>query len=337
MSAPALTQSVVRASDPLSQRLVAWPVSRALAAVVILFAASAVIAPASVSQSALLAMLPFAALTATVSVGQTLVVQQAGLDLSVAGGISLGALIVARFGSPQSLGLTLAMVLALVVALAAGTVSGMIISIFGLPPLVVTIAMNALLIGLVQYLSGGYSAQAPPSLAEFSVGRTFGIPNLVSVAVILIVVAQVVLKTTVLGRRFELVGANRRTAHAAGISTRRYLVSAYMLSALLAATTGILLAGFLRTTTLSSGDAYLLPSVAAVVLGGTALSGGRGSLAGTALGSLFLGQLNQLVQTYTQTTAVQNIVQAVIIGVGIVVQLDLARRLRRRTIRRNPN
>ncbi|MFC7641168.1 ABC transporter permease [Streptosporangium lutulentum] len=331
-----MTAPVIRAGDPLAQRLAAWPVSRALAAVVILFIASAVISPASVSQSALLAMLPFAALTAIVSVGQTLVVQQAGLDLSVAGGISLGAFIVAKQGSPQELGLTMAIVLALVVAAAAGAASGLIVAIFRLPPLVVTIAMNAVLIGLVQYLSGGYSAEAPSSLTSFAVGRTLGVPNLVYIAVVLIVVAQIVLKTTVLGRRYELVGANRHTAHAVGIGTRRHIVAAYVLSALLAAATGVLLAAFLRTTTLSLGDSYLLPSVAAVVLGGTALTGGRGSLVGTALGALFLGQLNQLVQTYTQTTAVQNIVQAAIIGVGIVVQLDLANRLRRRVIRRNP-
>lgn len=335
-SATAAARPTVRATDPIGQRLIGWPTSRALAAVIVLFAVSAALSTASVSRTALLAMLPFAALTAIVAVGQTLVVQQAGLDLSVAGGISLGALIVAKYGSAQHLGLALAIALALGVALLTGLVSGLIITMFGLPPLVVTIAVNALLIGLVQYLSGGYSAQAPDSLTRFSVGRTLGIPNLVYIAVVLIVVAQIVLKTTVLGRRFELVGANRRTAYAAGINTRRYAVSAYVFSALLAATTGILLAGFLRTTTLSAGNSYLLPSVAAVVLGGTALTGGRGSLTGTALGALFLGQLNQLVQTYTQTTAVQNIVQAAIIGVGIVVQLNLDTRLRRRAVRRNP-
>lgn len=86
---------------------------------------------------------------------------------------------------------------------------------------------------------------------------------------------------------------------------------------------GVLLAGLLRTPTLTAGDTYLLPSIAAVVLGGTALTGGRGSLVGTALGALFLAQLTQLVQTFTTLTAVQNIVQALIIGVGIVAQLQL--------------
>ncbi|MEU8187366.1 ABC transporter permease [Micromonospora sp. WMMD712] len=326
----------VRATDPLGPRLLGWPTSRAAAAVVVLFAVSAVLSGASVGRTALLAMLPFAALTAIVAVGQTLVVQQAGLDLSVAGGISLGALVVARYGDAAQWGLGTAIAVALAATLLAGLVSGLVVTAFGLPPLVVTIAVNAVLIGLVQFLSGGYSAQAPPALTEFAVGRTLGVPHLVLVAAVVIVAAQLVLKGTVVGRRFELVGANRLAAHAAGINTRRYTISAYALSALLAGGAGVLLAGFLRTTTSSAGDAYLLPSVAAVVLGGTALTGGRGSLTGTALGALFLGQLNQLVQTYTQTTAVQNIVQSVIIGVGIVVQLSIATRLRRRAIRRNP-
>ncbi|GAA1031673.1 ABC transporter permease [Virgisporangium ochraceum] len=331
-----LAAALPRTKDPVGQRLIGWPTSRAAAAVVVLFAVSAALSTASVGRTALLAMLPFAALTAIVAAGQTLVVQQAGLDLSVAGGISLGALIVAKYGGPQQLGAALAIAVAIAAAVFAGLVSGLVVTGFGLPPLVVTIAVNAVLIGLVQFLSGGYSAQAPALLTDFAVGRTLGVPNLVWVALVVIAVAQLVLKVTVVGRRFELVGANRQAAHAAGIRTARYTVSAYVLSAALAGLTGVLLAGFLRTTTLSAGDAYLLPSVAAVVLGGTALSGGRGSLTGTALGALFLGQLNQLVQTYTQTTAVQNIVQALIIGLGIVVQLNLASRLRRRATRRNP-
>jgi ribose transport system permease protein len=324
----------VPAAEPATQRLMGWPSTRAVAAVIVIFAASAAISPASVSRTALLAMLPFAAFTAIAALGQTLVVQQAGLDLSVAGGISLGALLVAKYGAPGQLGLAPAILLALVAAAAAGLASGSVVAFFGLPPLVVTIGINAVLMGAVQSLSGGFSAQAPASLAGFSVGRTLGLPNVLYIAVAMIIVAQLLLKTTVLGRRFELAGANRRAAHAGGIRTRRYTIAAYVLSALFASATGILLAGYLSTTTLSTGDSYLLPSVAAVVLGGTALSGGRGSLIGTAFGALFLGQLSQLVQTYTQTTAVQNIVQAVVIGVGIVLQLRLTAWLRRRMLRR---
>lgn len=310
-----------------------WPSTRAAIAVVAMFAISAAVSPPSVSRTALLAMLPFAAFTAIAAIGQTFAVQQAGLDLSIAGGISLGALLVAKYGAANELGLTFAILLALAVAAAAGLLSGSVIAFFGLPPLVVTIGVNAVLIGFVQSLSGGFSAQAPGSLASFSVGRTLGLPNVLYIALATVIIAQLLLKTTVLGRRFELVGANRRAAHAAGIQTHRYTIAAYVLSAMFASATGVMLAGYLSTTTLTTGDSYLLPSVAAVVLGGTALTGGRGSLIGTAFGALFLGQLSQLVQTYTQTTAIQNIVEAVIIGVGIVVQLRLTAWLRRRTLR----
>jgi ribose transport system permease protein len=179
------------------------------------------------------------------------------------------------------------------------------------------------MVGVVQAVSGGFSSQAPAELSTFALSRWIGIPVLAIIALAIVLVGQGVLKLTRLGRRFELVGENRRAAEYVGVSPKLYIVAAYWLSALLAAAAGVMLAGLLRIPTLTAGDSYLLPSIAAVVLGGTALTGGRGSIVGTALGALFLAQLSQLVQTFTQSTAVQNIVQALIIGVGIVAQLQL--------------
>lgn len=304
-------------------QVLAWPATRAAIAVAVLFAISPLIASGSVSSTALYSMLPFAALTALVALGQTLVIQQGGLDLSVPGAVTLGALIVAKYGNEASWGLTTAILVAILATSLFGLLSGVIVAVFRLPPLVVTIATNALLVGMVQYLSGGFGAQSDPRLSDFALGRVAGIPTLALIALGIVVVAQVVLKLTRLGRRFELIGENRRAAGVLGLPTIPYVVAAYWLSALLAGAAGVLLAGLLRSPTLTAGDAYLLPSIAAVVLGGTALTGGRGSLVGTALGALFLAQLNQLVQTFTSLTAAQNVVQALIIGVGIVAQLQL--------------
>lgn len=308
---------------PTGRMILGWPGTRALIAVVALFLVSPLIAPGSVGPTAIVSMLPFAALIAFVAIGQTLVIQQGGLDLSIPGAVTLGALIVARFGGDDALGLPGAIAAALVVTAAFGLASGLVITVFGLPPLVVTIAVNALMIGTVQAVSGGFATQSPDALNQFALSRWGGLPVLVFFALALTVVVHVVLKLTRLGRRFELVGENPRSAANLGIGTRGYTIVAYVLSSALAAAGGILLAGLLRTPTLTAGDDYLLPSIAAVVLGGTALTGGRGSIVGTALGALFLAQLTQLVQTFTQATAVQNIVQALIIGVGIVAQLQL--------------
>lgn len=306
-----------------ARTVLAWPGTRALIAVAALFLISPLIAPGSVGPTAIVSMLPFAALIAIVAIGQTLVIQQGGLDLSIPGAVTLGALIVARFGGDDALGLPGAIAAALLATAAFGLASGLVITVFGLPPLVVTIAVNALMIGTVQALSGGFATQSPDALNQFALSRWGGIPVLVFFALALTLVVHVVLKLTRIGRRFELVGENPRSAANLGIGTRGYTIVAYVLSAALAAAGGVLLAGLLRTPTLTAGDDYLLPSIAAVVLGGTALTGGRGSVVGTALGALFLAQLTQLVQTFTQATAVQNIVQALIIGVGIVAQLQL--------------
>jgi len=300
-----------------------WPGTRAFIAVVVLFAVSPLIAPASVGGTAVISMLPFAALIAIVAIGQTFVIQQGGLDLSLPGAVTLGALLVSTLGSDPNIGLPVAIVIAIVGTSLFGLLSGIIVALFGLPPLVVTIATNALMIGAVQAISGGFSGQSDPDLSAFAISKFFGIPVLAVIALVIVLVVQAVLKFTRLGRRFELVGENPRSAEIIGIPVRRFVISAYWLAGALAATAGVLLAGLLRTPTLTAGDNYLLPSIAAVVLGGTALTGGRGSLVGTAFGALFLAQLTQLVQTFTTLTAVQNIVQALIIGVGIVAQLQL--------------
>lgn len=300
-----------------------WPGTRALVAVVALFAVSPLIALGSVSETAIISMLPFAALTAIVAIGQTLVIQQGGLDLSVPGAITLSALIVAKYGSDQDWGLGTAIIVAIVATSLFGLLSGVVVAVFGLPPLVVTIASNALMIGAVQAISGGFNAQTTDELSTFALTRVAGVPVLAWFALAIVVAVHAVLKGTRVGRRFELVGENPRSASNIGITAQGYIISAYWLSTALAAAGGVLLAGLLRSPTLTAGNDYLLPSIAAVVLGGTALTGGRGSVVGTALGALFLAQLSQLVQTFTQATAVQNIVQALIIGVGIVAQLQL--------------
>jgi ribose transport system permease protein len=307
----------------LARTVWSWSGSRALVAVAVLFAISPLIAAGSVSPTAIVSMLPFAALTAIVAVGQTLVIQQGGLDLSIPGAITLGALIVAKFGGEAEWGLQTAIVVAVVGTSLFGLLSGVVIAVFGLPPLVVTIAVNALMVGAVQAISSGFGSQTAPQLSEFALSRLWGIPVLVFFAVGIVLVTHLVLKGTRIGRRFELVGENPRSADNIGVATRGYRIAAYWLATALAAAGGVLLAGLLRSPTLTAGDDYLLASIAAVVLGGSALTGGRGSIIGTALGALFLAQLNQLVQTFTQATAVQNIVQALIIGVGIVVQLQL--------------
>ena len=325
-----MTNTVEEASATLTyerqgvfNRILSWPASRAFLAVILIFAVSPMISTASVGSLAIKAMLPFASLIAVVAMGQTLVIQQGGLDLSIPGSVALGTIIVGKYGSDPHVGLTGSIVLAIVLTSLFGLLSGVIVVQFGLPPLVVTLASNALMVGAVQAITGGFSVQSPVSLSTFAISRWAGLPVIFVIVSAVAVVIQVILKLTRVGRCFELVGENPRSAKIIGFKTKSYVISAYCISAAMGAGCGVLLIGLLNSPSINPGDTYLLPSIAAVVLGGTALTGGRGSLIGTAMGALFLGQLSQLVQTFTQTTAVQNIIQASIIGIGIVAQIQL--------------
>jgi ribose transport system permease protein len=313
---------------PLLVRARASATVRIVLATAALFLISPLIARGSIGSTGLLAMLPFAALLAVAAIGQTLVVQQGGLDLSVPGVISLSAMLTCRLGQGSGPHLLFAVGCSVLLCAALGGLSGVLVRYVRITPIVATIGVNALAVGGVQFLSGGYAAQAPRSLAALSTARWLGVPALVWIAAAIVLVLRFVIKSTLWGRRFEAVGANVRAARSAAIRPTFFIIAGYLGSAVLAALTGSLVAGFLKAPPLSVGDTYLLPTVAAVVLGGTSLAGGKGSVVATACGALFLSQLNQLVLTKGGTAAVQNIVSAAIIAVGVVLQLHLTTRRR---------
>ena len=283
-----------------------------------LFLLSPVIAHGSTNSSALLSMIPFAAVLALASVGQMFVIRQGGLDLSVPGMMSLAAVLVTQLPNGQDGRLWEALLLALVVGLVVGVGNGVIITVLGVTPLVATLGTNALLYGFIYEYTGGHlAASAAPALTNFVSGRVLGIPVTAVIDVILLVAVSLFLRKTLVGRRFELVGASPTAARALGLSVTRYQIGSYIAAALAYTAAGVILAGYVTTPSLTTGDAYLLPTIVAVILGGTALGRGSGSVVATAVGALFLQQLDQLVLTLGSTAATQNLIQAVILAVGM--------------------
>jgi ribose transport system permease protein len=304
-----------------------WAAAPILIATGVLFLASWILEPSSVRGSALLGMLPFAGLLAIAAMGQTLVIQQGGIDLSVAGMLSMTVVIMTLYPNGDSGGLPVAVLLAYALAVAAGFVTGVLVSWIGVTPIVATLGMNALLYGGVIQVSHGFLPTTTTGLSNFASGRFLGIPNTIIVTVILTGAVGFVIKKTVLGRRFEAVGAGLLGARAAGLATRRYQLGAYVAAAALYCTAGILLAGVVTTPSVFQGDSYLLPSVAAVVLGGTSLLGGRGSVVSTAIAALFITQLDQFVLETGAAQAVQNLVDAAALAVGLAIYSVPWRRL----------
>lgn len=290
-----------------------------VSALVILVLAGVLFAPSSVSSGAIQGMLPFAAVLAIVALGQTLVVMQGGIDLSVAGSVSLTIVIITHEAYGDDSKVLPAALAALVVAILAGLLNGLLIGRLGLNAIVATLGTNALLYAAVLQISGGTPRQTTDLLASIAGGSTLGVPNSVYFAVAAVVVSTVAVKRTVAGRRFEAVGANGAAAWATGLMVKRHRAGGYVWAQVLYWLGGFLLAGIINKPTAYQGDSYLLASVAAVVLGGTSLLGGRGNLVATALAALFLVQLDQFVLAMGVPFAVKTLVQAAAFAIGVAL------------------
>ncbi|MCB1487667.1 MAG: ABC transporter permease [Bauldia sp.] len=306
-----------------SRRPFRLPVTRELATVVlstvVLILLSLVFAPSSVAYGALSGSLPFAAILAIVGLGQMLVVQQGGFDLSVPGGVSLAVVISTHIPGGNDAQLLPAVLMAIACALAAGVVNGLLVGFLRLNAIVATIGMNALLYGGVFAVSGGVPRITTDLLRSIANGQTFGIANSVLIAIAVLVIVSIVMKKTVVGRRFEAIGANPLAARAIGLRTRLYQMMAYVLAQLHYCLAGLLIAGITSEPTAWQGDPLLLPSVAVVVLGGTSLLGGRGFPVSTVIAAFFLNQLSQFALSVGLPYSAQTIIQALALGFGIAV------------------
>ena len=198
-------------------------------------------------------------------------------------------------------------------------INGLLVAYARVAPIVATLGMNAVLYGFDVGVSGGTPVQVPEGLSQFVDYKIFGVSTLAYIAVGVTIVLTFLVKKTVFGRRFEAVGANPRTARAAGVLASRYQLAAYAGASVLYCMAGIFLGGLMHLPSAFQGDSYLMPSIAAVVLGGTSLFGGVGNLTASAIAALFLTQLQQLVLTTDAGVGVQFLFQggAIIVGVGI--------------------
>lgn len=310
--------------------LMAVPLAKGFATIVastiVLIVLCAIFAPSAVTAGSLMGSLPFASVLAIVGLGQMLVVQQGGFDLSVPGSVSLAVVIATHMPNGNDAALMQAVLVAFGFALAAGVLNGVMVAFFRLNAIVATIGMNALLYAAVFAISGGVPRITTKALAAIAGGQTLGIPHAVFFALAILIAVSFVLKKTVAGRRFEAIGANPLAARAAGLRVKRYQALAYVVAQLHYCLAGILIAGITREPTAFQGNSLLLPSVAVVVLAGTSLLGGRGFPISVVVAAFFLNQLSQFALSIGVPYSAQTIVQALALVFGIgVYSIDWTR------------
>jgi len=306
----------IKRGSPFQMRFVAiW------VAMLGLIVFSAIMAPRSLLPSTFLAIVPFAAFLAIAAIGEALVIISRGIDLSIPAIITLSSTIILGFSRGHDAALVMAVAGALFFATAIGFINGFLVAGLKLNALIVTLAVGAITTGATLWYreSLPQESRVPPGMAEWGDARFLGFNISVWVTVALVVVLTIVLRKTTIGRRFLAVGANPRAAWIVGINVALYQVAAFTVAGFLYGVAGILLSAFIRNPTLRVGEPYLLAPIAAAVLGGTAVTGGTGSMVAVAGAALFLSQLGQMLKMLGLSSAIQFVIEGIAIVIGMAV------------------
>ena len=263
------------------------------------------------------------AVIAVIAIGMTIVIITGGIDLSVGSLVALSAVLVAAFirdfaGGVQASfgGMLLACIAAIVLCGSIGAVSGTMITWFAIPPFIVTLAMMLIGSGLAYLLAMGQSIyQIPDSFVWLGRGADLiGLPNAVVLMLVLYALAHVLMARTTLGRYLYAVGGNTEAARLSGVPVKRVLLFAYIASALFAGLGGVIMASQLKSGSATYGNMYELYVIAAVVVGGTSLSGGEGKMLGTLTGVFTIA----VIQNGMNLTNVESYTQKVVLGLVIL-------------------
>jgi ribose transport system permease protein len=229
---------------------------------------------------------------------QTLTMLTGGIDLSVGASAAMAGCVTATL-IPSPGGVVQAIVVSLVVAAIAGLITGVVVGVFRVHPLIVTLGMSFIVLGLAnvwQLQNVQTGAGVPPELRTIGSGTQAGfIPNSLVVFVPIVLFILVLLRWTGYGRLLYAIGDNPVAARLSGARSWQVLTVLYVLSAVLAAIAGLVLSGLTNTSSVSLADSNLLPSVAAAVIGGTSIMGGRGGYGGPIVGALILTVLGALL------------------------------------------
>jgi ribose/xylose/arabinose/galactoside ABC-type transport system permease subunit len=303
---------------------------KALVAAAVLVLVGGIAAPSTVTPAAILSTLPYFAILAVASIGQHLVIQQRGLDLSTAGIMSFCAVVVTKLpdSSTDPRVVIFYIAASLFVGAAIGSVTGLIVTLLQVPPLVTTIGVNAILFGLTYFVSTGASVQSPPMMVEFFVSTFLFVPTMVWVLLLVAGVTVFVLTFTAIGRRFIAASVNPPAAHVVGVPLKTFSIMTYAIAGLMYAIAAVMLSGYLVSPTVLCGLPYLLGTIAAVVVGGNPLGGlTKGSVVATVVGAFFLTYLAQLVTALGFGGSAEDLADAVIVLSGVALP-EITRRLR---------
>ncbi len=261
-------------------------------------------------------------ITAIMAAGMTFVILTAGIDLSVGALVALSGVVatsVLKSSLPPALGFAAALCSGVLVGIASGSIAGLFITRFRITPFIVTLALMTIVRGLAFMYTDGRPIWGLPE--EFSIVGSkrilnLPVPSLIMIAVYIL--SYLVLNKTQFGRYVYAVGGNPEAARLSGIDTNGVIMAVYIICGFLAALSGILLASRMNSGQPNAGLMYELDVIAAVVVGGTSLFGGRGSIAGTFIGAMLIGVLRNGLNLLNVGSYVQMVVLGAVILTAVL-------------------
>jgi len=295
------------------------------------------IAPNFLSTANLIVMAKHSAIWAILAMGMTYVIIGGGIDLSVgsvaglcgmlAGGFLTEGLRLPLFGIVIYFHTPMVILVVLLIGVLLGAVNGLFVTKLGVAPFIATLGMLYMARGLAMLRSGGKTF--PNLVGDVSIGTTgfpilgagtfLGLPLIIWLAIIIAGVAAYVSKKTPMGRHVYAVGGNEDAAVLSGIRVNKVKMTTYMFSGFTAALVGLIIASQLVASHPSTGETYELTTIAAVVLGGTSLTGGRGTIAGSIVGALIIGVLNDGLVMVGVSSFWQTAIKGMVVVLAVVI------------------
>ncbi len=300
-----------------------WP---AYAILVVVIVATAVINGSNFKfDTYLVSLLTFGSFLAILGLGQGAVVTAGGLDLSVPWAIAFPAIVMTTYANGSDSAAIWAIPLALSIGAAIGFFNGVLVAALSISPIIATLATGSMLEGIALVFSHGAPiGNSPPALLWFLNGRMAGLPPAVWFLAAFVVVGTLVLNGSGFGRRVRALGNSEWVARLSGVRTRAITISVYVLSGLCSAIVGLMLAGFADQAYYDMGKPYLLASIAAVVIGGASISGGRSHYIGIVGGALLFTAMGSMLQTTSLPEAVRSIIYGVVLLIAVIMLRDRA-------------
>jgi ribose/xylose/arabinose/galactoside ABC-type transport system permease subunit len=262
-------------------------------------------------------------ITAIIAVGMTFVILTSGIDLSVGALVAFTGVVTTsllKLDIPFFVVLPLGMLAGITIGMASGAIAGTFITRFSITPFIVTLALMTIWRGAsYMYTEGRPVWGLPEHFSYLGSGRVAGVPIPTILMILIYTVAYIVLNRTRFGRYVYAVGGNKEAARLAGVDTNRVLMSVYVICGALASFSGILLASRINSGSPNAGLMYELDVIAAVVVGGTSLFGGRGSIVGTFMGAMLIGILRNGLNLLDVNSYVQQVIVGIVILLAVLM------------------